>query len=291
MDQAFRDEMSRGYALDEPHLVIGSPLLDGELLNDARVRLALSMANRHGLIAGATGTGKTKTLQLLAGQLSAAGVPVFVADIKGDVTGIAAPGDASNPKVQERAASLGWTFEPAGHPVELLSLSGALGARLTAPAAIGSVVESGRYGRKAKKGFYKYDAEGKKGEPDPEVYALFRSAPVSGVTQAGDQTAPEGISAAEIQQRCVLALLNEAARCLQEGVIRSARDGDIGAVYGFGFPPFRGGPFRYMDSIGAAVIVQQLEELNGRFPGRFEPADNLLEMARRSARFHADQKS
>jgi len=90
------------------------------------------MMNRHGLIAGATGTGKTKTLQLLAGQLSKAGVPVFVADIKGDVTGIAAPGDAANPKVVERAASLGWTYEPAGHPGEFLSLSGKLGAQVRA---------------------------------------------------------------------------------------------------------------------------------------------------------------
>src|SRR2546425_9933055 len=88
MDQAFRDEMTQGYAVSEPGLMIGSPMLDGELDNDARVQVALSMTNRHGLIAGATGTGKTKTLQLLAGQLSKAGVPVFVADIKGDVTGI-----------------------------------------------------------------------------------------------------------------------------------------------------------------------------------------------------------
>ena len=73
---------------------------DGELFNDTRVAVALSMLNRHGLIAGATGTGKTKTLQLLAGQLSQAGVPVFVADIKGDLTGLAAPGDGANPKVQ-----------------------------------------------------------------------------------------------------------------------------------------------------------------------------------------------
>ena len=88
--------------LTEPGLVIGSPMLDGELANDTRVQVALSMLNRHGLIAGATGTGKTKTLQLLAGQLSKAGVPVFVADIKGDLTGLAAPGDATNPKVIER---------------------------------------------------------------------------------------------------------------------------------------------------------------------------------------------
>ena len=147
MDQAFRDEMTKGYGLDEPALILGSPMLDGELDNDARVRVALSMMNRHGLIAGATGTGKTKTLQLLAGELSKAGVPVFVADIKGDVTGIANPGDATNPKVVERAASMAWTFEPSGHPVEFLSLSGKLGAQVRAtvhsfgPLLLGKVLD------------------------------------------------------------------------------------------------------------------------------------------------------
>src|SRR4029078_2168762 len=105
VNQAFRDAMTAGYGLTEPGLVIGSPMLDGEVDNDARVQVALTMLNRHGLIAGATGTGKTKTLQLLAGQLSKAGVPVFISDIKGDVSGMAAPGDATNPKVQERATS------------------------------------------------------------------------------------------------------------------------------------------------------------------------------------------
>src|SRR5512142_2742053 len=120
---------------------------DGELVNDPRVQVALSMLNRHGLIAGATGTGKTKTLQLLAGQLSDAGVPVFVADVKGDVTGMAAPGDGANPKVQERAASVGWTFAPKGHPVEFLSLSGARGAQVRAsvhsfgPLLLGKVLD------------------------------------------------------------------------------------------------------------------------------------------------------
>jgi len=147
VDQSFRDEMTSGYALTEPGLVIGSPMLGGELLNEARVQVALSMMNRHGLIAGATGTGKTKTLQLLAGQLSQAGVPVFISDIKGDVSGIAAPGDAANPKVQERAASLGLTFEPAGHPTEFLSLSGLLGAQVRAtvhsfgPLLLGKVLD------------------------------------------------------------------------------------------------------------------------------------------------------
>src|SRR3954467_8113107 len=132
MDQTFHDAMQAGYAPTDTGLVLGSPLLDGELANDSRVQIALSMMNRHGLIAGATGTGKTKTLQLLAGELSKAGVPVFVADIKGDVTGIAAPGDAANPKVVDRVQSLGWTFEPAGHPAEFLSLSGQLGSQVRA---------------------------------------------------------------------------------------------------------------------------------------------------------------
>jgi DNA helicase HerA-like ATPase len=132
MDQAFHDAMTAGYTITEPGLVLGSPMLDGQVVNDARVQVALSMLNRHGLIAGATGTGKTKTLQLLAGQLSKAGVPVFVADIKGDLTGLAAPGDATNPKVVERVTSLGWTFQASGHPVEYLSLSGKLGAQVRA---------------------------------------------------------------------------------------------------------------------------------------------------------------
>ena len=147
MDQSFRDEMTAGYALTEPSIVIGSPMLEGELYNESRVQVAFSMMNRHGLIAGATGTGKTKTLQLLAGELSKAGVPVFISDIKGDVSGMAAPGDAANPKVQERVASLNWTFEPAGHPAEFLSLSGMLGAQVRAtvhsfgPLLLGKVLD------------------------------------------------------------------------------------------------------------------------------------------------------
>jgi DNA helicase HerA-like ATPase len=147
MDQAFRDEMAAGYALDEAAILLGSPMHHGEVDTAARVQVGLSMLNRHGLIAGATGTGKTKTLQLLAGQLSEAGVPVFISDVKGDVSGIAAPGDATNAKVQERAASLDWTFAPKGHPVEFLSLSGALGAQVRAtvhsfgPLLLGKVLD------------------------------------------------------------------------------------------------------------------------------------------------------
>jgi DNA helicase HerA-like ATPase len=147
MDQAFRDAMTAGYTLTEPSVVLGSALRDGELFNDVHVQVALSMLNRHGLIAGATGTGKTKTLQLMAGQLSRAGVPVFVADIKGDLTGLAAPGDGANPKVQERMTSLDVPFVAAGHPVEFLSLSGKLGAQVRAsvhsfgPLLLGKVLD------------------------------------------------------------------------------------------------------------------------------------------------------
>ena len=147
MDQAFRAAITAGYTFDEPTLIIGSAMHDGELFNDTRVQVALSMLNRHGLVAGATGTGKTKTLQLLAGQLSRAGVPVFAADIKGDLSGVGMPGDPGNPKVQERAASLGWSFEAAGHPVEFLSLSGKHGAQVRAtvhsfgPLLLGKVLD------------------------------------------------------------------------------------------------------------------------------------------------------
>lgn len=147
MDQAFRDAITAGYTFDEPTLIIGSAMHDGELFNDVRVQIPMSILNRHGLVAGATGTGKTKTLQLLAGQLSKAGVPVFVADVKGDLTGLAVPGDGANAKIQERAASMAWTFEASGHPVEYLSLSGALGAQVRAtvhsfgPLLLGKVLD------------------------------------------------------------------------------------------------------------------------------------------------------
>ncbi len=147
MDQAFRDAISAGYAFDEPTLIIGSAMHEGELFNEVRVQIPMSTLNRHGLVAGATGTGKTKTLQLLAGQLSTAGVPVFVADVKGDLTGLAAPGDAANAKVQERVASMDWTFAASGHPVEYLSLTGSLGAQVRAtvhsfgPLLLGKVLD------------------------------------------------------------------------------------------------------------------------------------------------------
>ena len=90
--------VTAGYAFDGPALELGGLMLDADRLSDARVRIPLGMLNRHGLVAGATGTGKTKTLQLLAEQLSAHGVPVFAADIKGDLSGLSTPGDGATPR-------------------------------------------------------------------------------------------------------------------------------------------------------------------------------------------------
>ena len=167
--------------------------------------------------------------------------------------------------------------------------------RLQPAKSIQAVVAAGRYGRKSKKGFYLYDKEGKKGEVDPSVYGIFLSgsipvAPSLTSSESEGSSIPE-MPAVQIQQRTVLAMLNEAARCLSDGIIHSPRDGDVGAVFGIGFPPFRGGPFRYMDSLGVKIVVQRLEDLNARFPGRFDPAEILLEMARRNQSFYTSERS
>ncbi len=115
--------VAAGYAFKGPVLELGGLVLDRDRVAGVPVRIPLAMLNRHGLVAGATGTGKTKTLQLLAEQLSAAGVPVFAADIKGDLTGLSVPGTES-PAVVERAASVGQTWQAKGFPVEFFALGG-----------------------------------------------------------------------------------------------------------------------------------------------------------------------
>jgi DNA helicase HerA-like ATPase len=112
-----------GYTFAGPALELGALVVDGAAVPDAAVRIPLGMVSRHGLVAGATGTGKTKTLQLMAEQLSAAGVPVMAADIKGDLSGIAQPGEASD-KTAARATEVGQAWTGAGFPVELLALGG-----------------------------------------------------------------------------------------------------------------------------------------------------------------------
>ncbi|WP_127501666.1 helicase HerA-like domain-containing protein [Actinoplanes solisilvae] len=112
-----------GYAFTGPALELGALVTGPGCDPTARVRIPLSMVNRHGLVAGATGTGKTKTLQGLAEQLSAAGVPVFLADIKGDLSGMAAPG-TPNDKVTQRATEIGYEWAPSSYPVEFFALGG-----------------------------------------------------------------------------------------------------------------------------------------------------------------------
>ncbi|MGH7651013.1 MAG: fatty acid oxidation complex subunit alpha FadJ [Gemmatimonadaceae bacterium] len=167
--------------------------------------------------------------------------------------------------------------------------------RMQPARSIQAVVAAGRYGRKSSKGFYSYDKEGKKGEVDPSVYPIFlapgKVPAVQTITSADTETPTRAeMPSVQIQQRTVLAMLNEAVRCLSDGIIRSPRDGDVGAVFGIGFPPFRGGPFRYMDTLGVKIVVQRLEDLNARFPGRFEPADLLLDMSRQNQSFYSHER-
>ena len=107
--------LAAGYGFTDPSVTLGAALEagGGKTHPEPKIRIPLAMMNRHGLIAGATGTGKTKTLQLLTEQLSAQGVPVFVGDMKGDLSGLAMPGE-SNDRVTSRASDVGWTWKPAG---------------------------------------------------------------------------------------------------------------------------------------------------------------------------------
>jgi 3-hydroxyacyl-CoA dehydrogenase/enoyl-CoA hydratase/3-hydroxybutyryl-CoA epimerase len=155
---------------------------------------------------------------------------------------------------------------------------GAFGDRMVPAASLAKVIEAGRTGRKGGKGFYKYE-NGKKQGVDETVYPLISS--------NGQRML---IGARDIVERCVFAMLNEAARCLEEKIIASPRDGDVGAVYGIGFPPFRGGPFRYLDTLGIPTVIRALEVLDGRFSPRFRPAGILREMASSGARFYPDRE-
>jgi 3-hydroxyacyl-CoA dehydrogenase/enoyl-CoA hydratase/3-hydroxybutyryl-CoA epimerase len=149
----------------------------------------------------------------------------------------------------------------------------AFGDRMLPPGTLEKVVEGGRLGRKNKRGFYTYG--GKEKKVDETIYDLLPGG------RARKDVAPE-----EIQERMVLQMLNEAIRCLGEGILRSPRDGDVGAVFGLGFPPFLGGPFRHADAIGTRKLLERMEALRARHGARFEPAPLLVEKAKTDARFH-----
>lgn len=155
-------------------------------------------------------------------------------------------------------------------------LEAAYGERFSAPAnVVASILNDDRKGRKNGRGFYLYGTKGRKSKKqvDPAIYALIGN---QGQSKLSEQ---------QIAERCVMLMLNEAARCFDEQVIRNARDGDIGAVFGIGFPPFLGGPFRYMDSLGAGEVVAVLQRLASQYGPRFAPCDALLHRAERGESF------
>ncbi|MBW5819549.1 fatty acid oxidation complex subunit alpha FadJ [Yersinia enterocolitica] len=162
-----------------------------------------------------------------------------------------------------------------------------LGPRFAAPPSFDVILKDGRKGRKNGRGFYLYPAKSSgfkwKRSPgkqvDTSVYTLL------GVTPKAH------LESAVIAQRCTMMMLNEAARCLDESIIRNPRDGDIGAVFGIGFPPFLGGPFRYMDSLGADKVVKTLNLLAQQYGERFEPCSLLVTMAEQQKRFYPPENS
>ena len=129
--EKLKDLVAEGYQFKGPSIALGAAMLDGETLTGSIVSAPLKTFNRHGLIAGATGTGKTKSLQKIAEGLSASGVPVLLMDIKGDLSGLAQP-SPGHPKIDERQAKIGLPFSPSGYPVELLTISEEPGVRLRA---------------------------------------------------------------------------------------------------------------------------------------------------------------
>ncbi len=153
-------------------------------------------------------------------------------------------------------------------------LEGAFGKRIgAATPALQAIVGSGRLGKKNRRGFYHYK-DGRRTRPDVEVQKLAGAA------------APLSLPVETLQERMILAMVNEAAICLEDGVVREPRDIDVAMVYGTGFPPFRGGLLRYADSIGPAVLVDRLSRLADAHGERFRPAGLLRDMVREERRFY-----
>lgn len=148
----------------------------------------------------------------------------------------------------------------------------AYGDRLTPVVGLSRMLDAGRLGRKNGRGFYQYD-KGKRKDVDQSVYEVF-------------DVDPRPVPDLDIEKRLVFAMLNEAAQALDEEVVRSPRDGDIGAIFGIGFPPFRGGPLRHLDDLGAAHVVETLERLAQAYGDRMTPAPILQDMAASNRRFH-----
>jgi len=149
-----------------------------------------------------------------------------------------------------------------------------LGDRIGDPEPLERMVSAGYRGRKADRGYYRYE-KGRRGDVDSSVYEIL-----------GAQSGPE-LPRKVVQDRLLLPFVNEAARCLEEGVLRSARDGDIGAVMGLGWPPYTGGPFMWVDTQGADTVVKRMDELTGKYGDRFAPAEILRSAAAEGNRFRS----
>jgi 3-hydroxyacyl-CoA dehydrogenase/enoyl-CoA hydratase/3-hydroxybutyryl-CoA epimerase len=154
----------------------------------------------------------------------------------------------------------------------------AFGERLRQALDLGTLVADQRLGRKNGRGLFLY-RDGKKAGVDVTAYRLLGLVPMPG---SGDEHA--------VAERLAFAMLNEAARALEEGVVRQPRDGDIGALFGIGFPAFRGGPFRALDALGAQAAVATLERLAAAHGDRFAPAAALVEQAAHGGRFYPSQR-
>ncbi len=151
----------------------------------------------------------------------------------------------------------------------------AFGARMDPPGSMAKLIADGRLGRKNAKGFYKYTEGSKSKEVDASVYTLMPSG-------AGQKTMDPKV----IQERLFHAFLNESAYCLQEGILRKPVDGDVGAIFGLGFPPWWGGPFRAIDKLGAGAVLETLKRLQGQHGARFDPAPILGEYAASGRKFY-----
>lgn len=196
---------------------------------------------------------------------------------------------ASVDQIDQAMTRWGWPVGPfalldevgldvARHAGEVMH--GALGDRLSPPHVFHRMIEDRRMGRKSKRGFYLYEEDGgtKKGrgkQVDPAVYRLLDWQP----GQVPDE---------QIVERCWLQMLNETARCMEEGILRNPADVDIGVIFGFGFPPFRGGLLVEADRQGLPWVVSRLESYAERHGKRLEPAELLRDMARKGERFYRD---
>ena len=153
-------------------------------------------------------------------------------------------------------------------------LQAQFGDRFASNPGFNKILADDRKGKKNKRGFYDYSGKKPGKEVDSSIYTLLGITPASKMRHE------------QISERCVLLMLNEAAMCLDDGVVRNARDGDIGAIFGIGFPPFLGGPFRYMHTLGIAHVVARLEHYQGLFGDKFTPAHSLKKMLEEGRSFY-----